>query len=71
MSSVNDLTVQLTRDGALLTGTYAPVDAGLAEDGQLCATTFRAQTGQTLLDGDTLAVRFEGGTTSATPSSGR
>ena len=36
-------------------GTFSPVDAGLADDGQLCATTFRFQTGQPLphsLSGD-------------------
>ena len=60
VDTVGALTVQLTRSGSLLTGTFSPVDAGLADDGQLCATTFRFQTGQALLDGDALAARFEG-----------
>lgn len=60
ISTVTAETVRVARSGAALAGTLTPLDPGVAADGQLCATTFRLDGGQTLRAGDILSASYDG-----------
>ena len=70
-ATVTAQTVTITRNGSPLTGTLTPLDAGLTDDGKLCATAFRFQAAEGLQDKDALAVQYSQVMTYAgTPSGG-